>query len=115
MAKKSSNKEHAHVHGDADSEMACEDCGEGECCGSCGPAECGGACGHGYGMHGGWAHKKMFLGFGLIVLAALWYLKNVGTIPAALFWPIVFAMSGLALLVKGWWLKRREDECCGHC
>ncbi|MBI2446196.1 hypothetical protein HYV43_07455 [Candidatus Micrarchaeota archaeon] len=98
---------------------ACEDCGKsecvcegGECCGACGPSACGG---HGYGMHGGWAHKKMFVGFGLIVLAVLWYLKNIGTIPAALFWPIVFALSGLALLIKGWWLKRREEECCGHC
>lgn len=119
MAKKFSNKEHAPMRNDSD-DMVCGDCGQQECCceggscGSCGPSGCGGSCGHG-GMHGGWAHKKMLLGFSLIVLALLWYFKNVGTIPPHLFWPIVFALSGLALLLKGWWLKRQEDQCCGHC
>jgi len=97
----------------------CEDCGEepccceGESCGSCGPHACGG---HGYGgMHGSWGHHKMMAGAALIVLGVLWYLKNVGTIPAALFWPIVFGIFGIALFIKGWILKRHEDECCGHC
>ena len=57
----------------------------------------------------------MFAGAGLIGLGALWYLKNVGTIPPPQFWPIVFGIAGLALLIKGWWLKRQEDECCGYC
>lgn len=113
--------------------IECEDCGQEDCacdpCTDCGKMDCScrgyvgghGSCGphgggHGYGgWHGGWARKKMFVGFGLIVLAVLWYLKNVGTIPAALFWPIVFGLTGLALLIKGWWLKRYEDQCCGHC
>ncbi len=111
----------------------CESCGQAECgceggaCGTCGPSACGcgpsgGGCGAGgcgcgptYGGHGSWGHKKMLAGFALIVLAVLWYLKNVGTIPDALFWPIVFGLAGLALLIKGFWLKRYEDQSCGHC
>ncbi len=111
-------KQSAHAHDEQDAEMVCEDCGQDECCcegESCGPHACGGHGYAGYGMHGRWGQHKMFAGAGLIVLGVLWYLKNVGTIPAAMFWPIVFGFAGLALLIKGWWLKRQEDECCGHC
>ena len=56
----------------------------------------------------------MFAGFALIVLAVFWYLKNTGTIPDALFWPIVFGLAGIALLIKGFMLKRYEER-CGCC
>lgn len=89
--------------------MVCEDCECEPCCceGGCG---CGPSCGCGSGcgcgpMHGGGFWHVKFLGLGLLGLGVLWYLRNVGTIPYDLFWPIVLVLGGLAFIAKSYMMR----------
>ncbi|MBI5036617.1 hypothetical protein HZC09_04710 [Candidatus Micrarchaeota archaeon] len=45
------------------------------------------------------------MAIGLIVLGILIYLKNIGMIPAQLFWPGIAILAGIIMFLK-------KDMCC---
>lgn len=45
------------------------------------------------------------MAIGLIVLGILIYLKNIGMIPASLFWPGIAILAGIIMFLK-------KDMCC---